>query len=54
MMKYARKIGADENDFRSALQEVTVMPLEQFKEVAHALFLMVKHSVSEFAFYAPK
>jgi len=40
MMRYAREIGADENEFRSALEEVTVMPLEQFQEVANALFLM--------------
>ncbi|MEZ4526133.1 MAG: PocR ligand-binding domain-containing protein [Desulfobacterales bacterium] len=40
MMKYARNIGADEEEFRSAWEEVSVMSFERFKEIANALFLM--------------
>lgn len=49
MMNFARDIGADEEEFRSALQEVTVMPLKQFKEVANAVFLMA-NQMSQMAF----
>ncbi|WP_316898516.1 PocR ligand-binding domain-containing protein [Pseudodesulfovibrio indicus] len=37
---YAREIGADEDAFVQAMEEVTYMPLDQFKEVGHALFLL--------------
>ncbi|MEZ5358127.1 MAG: PocR ligand-binding domain-containing protein [Candidatus Zixiibacteriota bacterium] len=39
-IEYARKIGADEENFRNALKDVTIMPLEQFENVANALFLI--------------
>ena len=42
MMEYAREIGADEDEFRCALSEVTRMPLEQFKRVANSLFLFAR------------
>jgi signal transduction histidine kinase/DNA-binding response OmpR family regulator len=42
MMDYAREIGADEDQFRCALGEVTRMPLEQFKRVANSLFLFAR------------
>ncbi len=42
MMGYAREIGADEDEFRCALSEVTRMPLEQFKRVANSLFLFAR------------
>jgi len=37
---YAREIGADEEAFRTALDQVTIMPLEQFHEAGKALFLI--------------
>jgi len=40
MMAYAREIGVDEEEFRKALAQVTRMPLDQFKEVAGALYLI--------------
>lgn len=40
MRDYAREIGADENEFLEALKDITVMPLEQFKSVSRALFLI--------------
>lgn len=40
MIQYAKKIGADEESFKKALGEVNVMPIEQFKSIAHTLFLM--------------
>ncbi len=40
MMAYAREIGADEEEFRAALDEVRVMPKEQFAQVCQALFLI--------------
>ncbi|MBP7745424.1 MAG: PAS domain S-box protein [Phycisphaerae bacterium] len=46
---YAREIGADEAEFRAALAEVTVMSTEQFRNVAHALFL-VANQMSQLAF----
>ena len=39
MRSYAREIGADETEFTRALNRVTVMSLDQFKEVGQALFL---------------
>ncbi|MDG5468732.1 PocR ligand-binding domain-containing protein [Deltaproteobacteria bacterium IMCC39524] len=42
MLDYAREIGADEEDFLSALAEVNIMSTEQFSNVCQALFLMAK------------
>ncbi|MGC9157345.1 MAG: sigma 54-interacting transcriptional regulator [Terracidiphilus sp.] len=39
MLRYAREIGADEEEFRQALQEVPTMSLEQFKEIANLVFI---------------
>lgn len=40
MMAYAREIGADEDDYRTALGGVTRMSREQFAKVCHALYLI--------------
>lgn len=40
MMKYAREIGADEEEYRQALNDVKRMSVDQFKEVCNALFLI--------------
>jgi PAS domain S-box-containing protein len=40
MLAYAQKIGADGEDFRKALAQVTRMPLKQFEKVADALYLI--------------
>ncbi len=40
MMQYAREIGADESEFRKALDEVPVMPPEQFRAISQTLFLI--------------
>lgn len=40
MLVYAREIGADENEYREALNKVTRMTREQFSKVSHALFLI--------------
>ncbi len=40
MLEYARRIGADEREFRSALAEVPTMPLTQFEKVCEALYLI--------------
>ncbi|MGE0087569.1 MAG: PocR ligand-binding domain-containing protein [Desulfococcaceae bacterium] len=40
MMQYAREIGADESEFRKALEEVPVMSQNQFMEISQALFLI--------------
>ncbi len=37
---YARKINADEHEFRRALREVPVMSTEQLRKIAHVLFLL--------------
>lgn len=50
MLQYARDIGADEEEFRKALDEVTVMPLEQFKRVCDALFLIARQ-ISDLAYH---
>jgi PAS domain S-box-containing protein len=39
MLGYAREIGADEEEFRKALQEVPVMSHDRFRKIAEALFL---------------
>jgi PAS domain S-box-containing protein len=38
MLQYAKKIGADENDFMHALEEVPVMSKMKFEKVANMLF----------------
>ncbi len=40
MMQYAREIGANEEEFRKALEEVPVMSQEQFIQISQALFLI--------------
>jgi PAS domain S-box-containing protein len=40
LVRYAHEIGADEDEFRKALQEVPVMSKEQFYKVSQALFLL--------------
>lgn len=40
IMEYAKEIGADEEEFRQALQEVPRMPRERFKKIGEALFLI--------------
>ncbi|MFT3830168.1 MAG: PocR ligand-binding domain-containing protein [Opitutaceae bacterium] len=40
LLAYAREIGADETEFRAALQEVTPMPLAQFEQICQALHLI--------------
>ncbi|HYG34839.1 MAG TPA: PocR ligand-binding domain-containing protein [Clostridia bacterium] len=40
MLEYAKQIGANEEEFRHALQEVPVMSREQFERIAQALFVM--------------
>ncbi len=40
MLAYAREIGADVEEFRKALGEVTRMPRGQFEKVCHALHLI--------------
>ena len=42
MLAYAREIGADEDEYREALCEVTRMPQEQFRAVCLALFLLAR------------
>lgn len=49
MLQYAREIGADEEAFGNALNEVTRMPKEQFAHVCEALFLIARQ-LSNFAF----
>ncbi len=49
MVKYAQEIGVDEEEFRAALAEVTVMPVEQFEQVCQVLFL-VANQMSKTAF----
>jgi len=40
ILLYAREIGADEAEFRSALREVPVMSVEQFGKIAQVLFIL--------------
>lgn len=49
MVKYAAVIGADETEFRSALEEITYMSKVQFQEVCNALFL-IANQLSKIAF----
>ena len=37
---YAAEIGADEQEFRSSFEEITVMPFNRFEQVCNFLFLM--------------
>ncbi len=50
MLAYAREIGADLNEFKSALDEVTVMSVEQFAKVCNALYLIARQ-ISSLAFH---
>ncbi len=38
VLKFAREIGADENEVKAALKEMTVMSAEQFSKISRALF----------------
>ncbi len=49
MLNYAKVIGADEEEFKSALAEVTYMSIDQFEHVGKTLFLMA-NQLSEIAF----
>lgn len=40
LLKYAREIGADEQQFREALRDVPMMSSEQFQRIATVLFLL--------------
>jgi len=42
MIEYAREIGADEEEYKKALANVTKMPKEQFSSICNALFLFAK------------
>lgn len=42
MLAYARQIGANEEEFRLALKEVTRMPREQFTQISQTLFLIAQ------------
>ena len=42
ILAYAKKIGADEVEFKKALAKVTRMPKEQFAKVCQALFLIAE------------
>ncbi len=48
-MAYAKIIGADQEEFNNALEEVTIMPLEQFKNISEMLFL-IANQLSQLAF----
>ena len=39
MLDYAKEIGADEKEFKKALDEVSIMPIEKFKKIADTLYL---------------
>jgi formate hydrogenlyase transcriptional activator len=39
-IRYAREIGADEEEFRLALRQVPIMSMEQFKDIARLVFLL--------------
>ncbi len=49
LMAYAEEIGADEDEFRDAMGDVTQMSREQFEQVGQTLFLFAKN-LSEFAY----
>lgn len=43
MMEYAELIGVDQDKFAKAVDEVTVMSLDQFKAICTSLFLITNH-----------
>ena len=49
--EYTHTIGADPDEFAEALEEVTVMPLDQFKNISKTLFL-IANRLSDQAFLA--
>ncbi|MGE0078856.1 MAG: PocR ligand-binding domain-containing protein [Bacteroidales bacterium] len=49
IINYSKKIGVDEQEFRKALDEVTTMPLEQFKKIVDSLFIFA-NQLSEKAY----
>ncbi len=40
MLEYALEIGADEIEFRTAVEEIEIMPMERFQAISKALFLI--------------
>ena len=50
LLAYGQDIGADPDEFRSALAEVTVMSTERFRQVSTALFL-IANLLSRLAFH---
>ncbi len=50
MMEYAKEIGADPDEFQSALAEVPIMSTRQFKGICNALYL-VANQLSQMAFH---
>jgi len=46
MMRYAEAIGADEEEFRTALSQVKRMPREQFSRICQALYLIANQMSS--------
>ncbi len=49
ILDYARNIGADVSEVEKAIGNVTVMPLEQFKDISYSLFV-IANQLSEQAF----
>ncbi len=49
IIRYAGEIGADEQEFRFALEEIMVMPFNRFEQVCNFLFLMA-NLMSKIAF----
>jgi signal transduction histidine kinase/ligand-binding sensor protein len=49
VLEYAKTIGADQNKFATALNEVTVMSFDQFKDISHCLYL-IANQLSEQAY----
>jgi len=49
ILDYAKEIGADENEFKTALSEVTEMSAEQFEHICKAMFL-IANLMSEIAY----
>jgi len=49
VLEYAKTIGADQNEFAKALNEVTVMSFDQFKDISQCLYL-IANQLSEQAY----
>ncbi|SDU36130.1 ATP-binding protein [Desulfobacula phenolica] len=48
IMACVKRVGADQEEFKKALEKVTIMPLEQFEQVSESLFL-ITDQLSELA-----